>query len=85
MISGFVQEESPFQWGTTFWGQTHVGNSKTWLNGPKTSFCCLQLLTVKQLRKKQLPAGKHHSSKRRASTKTTLKNCRDSVAGHYWQ
>jgi hypothetical protein len=36
MISGFVQEESPFQWGTAFGGQTHVGNSKTWLNGPST-------------------------------------------------
>ena len=37
-------------------------------------FCCLRLLAVKQLRKNQLPGGKHHASEGRASSKTTPKN-----------
>ena len=38
-------------------------------------FCCLRLLAGKQRRKKQLPAGKHHGSEGRASSKTTPKKC----------
>ena len=41
-------------------------------------FCCLRLLAVKQLRKNQLPGGKHHASEGRASSKTTPKNSRTS-------
>ena len=38
-------------------------------------FCCLRLLAGKQRRKNQLPAGKHHGSEGRASSKTTPKKC----------
>ena len=39
------------------------------------SFCCLQLLPIKQLRKNHLPGGKHRASEGRASSKITPKKC----------
>ena len=36
---------------------------------------CLQLLPIKQLRKNDLPGGKHRTSEGRASSKTTPKKC----------
>ena len=42
---------------------------------PKTLYLLLLLLLlVKQLRKNHLPAGKHHASEGRASSKTAPKN-----------
>ena len=46
----------------------------TFFEGFFERFCCLRLLAVKQLRKNQLPGGKHHASEGRASSKTTPKN-----------